>query len=115
MATASAAQACDAFAREPIGGSKAPRAVSDHANADAERFAFGQRADLAVFGGDVAVADVHHARVGVGGAAALWLYQSPSLPIPASCGAQVLASVAKSGAVIHTLSAARKARKGHPS
>ena len=31
---------------------------------------FGERADFAVFGGEIALADVHHARVGVGGAAA---------------------------------------------
>ena len=71
MATASAAQAWtpSRVRRSVEANPQAP--LSDHADADAERFGFGQRADLAIFGGDVAMANVHHAHVGVGGAAAL--------------------------------------------
>ncbi len=60
-----------AFARQPVGRGKSPRAAGDHANADAERFGFGERADFAVLGRNVAMANVHHAHVGVGSAAAL--------------------------------------------
>ena len=58
-----------AFASEAIRGSKSPGALGDDADADAERFGFGERANFAIFRGDVADANVHDARVGVGGAA----------------------------------------------
>ena len=60
-----------AFACEPVGGGESPCAARNHAYADAERFGFGKRADLAILGGDIAVANVHHADVRVASAAAL--------------------------------------------
>jgi hypothetical protein len=63
--------AVHSFAREAVGRGEAPGAVCDHADADAEGFAFGERADPTVFCGDIAMADVHDARVGVSGASAL--------------------------------------------
>ena len=70
-----------AFAGEAVGGSKSPSAARDHANADAERFGFDERADFAVFRADFALADVHDARVGVGGAAALGRLDRPVGPV----------------------------------
>ncbi len=46
----------DAIARQTIGGGEAPSAVREHANAEADRFALRQRADLTVLGGEVALA-----------------------------------------------------------
>ena len=60
-----------AFAGEAVGRGKAPSAACDHANADAQRLRFREGAHFAVFHGDVAVANVHYARVGIGSAAAL--------------------------------------------
>ena len=42
-----------------------------------KRFRFGERADLAVFRGEIAVANVHDARVGVRGAAQLRGFERP--------------------------------------
>ena len=81
MATASAAQACDAFAREAVGGSEAPGAAGDHADADAEGFGFDEGADFTVFGGDFALADVHDARIGIGGTTALGRFDGPGSPV----------------------------------
>ena len=71
----------DAFAGEAVGGGKAPGAAGDHADADAEGFGFDERADFAVFGADFALADVHDARVGIGGAAALGRFDGPGGPV----------------------------------
>src|SRR6202047_234480 len=71
----------DAFAREPVGGREAPCATRDDANADAERLGFDQRADFPVLGANVALANVHHARVGVGSASALRRVDRPIGPI----------------------------------
>ena len=53
-----------AFFGQSVGGSKSPAALRHHANAEAERFRFGEGADLPVLCGEVALADIHHARVG---------------------------------------------------
>ena len=71
----------DAFAREAVGGGKSPGAAGDHANTDAERFGFEQIADFPVFGGDFALAGVHHARIGVGGAAKLRSFNTQGGPV----------------------------------
>ncbi len=57
----------------------APRC--DHADADAERFGFDEGAYFTVFRRDVALANVHHARVGVGGAAALGGVDGAGCPV----------------------------------
>ena len=67
----------DSLSRQAIGGSKSPRSLRDHANSDAERFRFGERADLAVFCGEIAVANVHDARIGVSRAAQLRGFKRP--------------------------------------
>ena len=71
MATASAAQACTPSRVSRSVAAKPQAPAGNHANANAQRFGFSERADFAIFGGDVAMADVHHAHVGVGSAAAL--------------------------------------------
>ena len=60
-----------AFAREPIGRSEAPAAVGETRMPRPERLVFRKRADFAVFCGEIAQADVHHASVGKGRAARL--------------------------------------------
>ena len=54
----------DALARQILGGGKSPGAVGQHANADAQRLAVGHVPDLAVLGGEPALALVHDAAVG---------------------------------------------------
>ena len=54
----------DAFARQILGGGESPGAVSQDANADAQRLAVGHVPDLAVLGGEPALALVHDAAVG---------------------------------------------------
>ncbi len=82
MATASAAQAAipSRVRRSVEANPHEPCAID--ANADAERFRFGERADLAVFCGKIAVADVHDARVGVGRAAQLRGFKRPVGEVP---------------------------------
>src|SRR5437899_1890217 len=59
----------DAFTRQSIRGGEAPGAICQDPNAEADRFALGKRANLAVLCGEVALAQMHHADVSVGGAA----------------------------------------------
>ena len=60
-----------AFVCQQVGRGESPRAAGDDANADAERLGFRERADFAVLGRNIAMANVHYADVGVGSAAAL--------------------------------------------
>src|ERR1700733_9565290 len=105
MATASAAQGLNACAREAIGRGEAPGAAGDHADANAECFGFNKRADFAIFGADFALADVHHARVGVGGSAELGRFDGPGGPVlhhargAPSLGTRLLAIFLQSGGV----------------
>ena len=71
MATASAAQACtpSRVSRSVEENPHAPPAMTRMPMPSDSRF--GERADFAVLGGNIAVANVHHANVGVGSAAAL--------------------------------------------
>src|SRR4029077_1074293 len=62
--------------------SKAPRSLGDHADADAVGFRFGERADLAVFCGKIAEANVHDARIGVSCAAHLCGFKRPVGEVP---------------------------------
>ncbi len=71
----------NAFMGEAVGGREPPCARRDYANADAERFRFDEGADFAVFRRNVALADVHHARVGVGGATALGGIDGAGCPV----------------------------------
>ena len=71
----------DAFVREPVGGRESPSARCDHANPDSERLRFDEGAHFAVFGRDVALANVHHAGVGVGSAAALGGIDGAGCPV----------------------------------
>ena len=71
----------DAFAGEAVGRGKAPGAAGNDADADAEGFGLDQGADFTVFGADFALADVHDARVGIGGAAALGRFDCPGGPV----------------------------------
>ena len=71
----------DAFAREAVGRRESPGAAGDDADADAEGFGFDERADFAVFCADFALADVHDARVGIGGATAFGRFDGPGSPV----------------------------------
>jgi hypothetical protein len=59
----------DSLPRQAIGRGEPPRPLREDANSYANRFRFGERADLAVFCGEIAVTNVHDARIGVGCAA----------------------------------------------
>ena len=56
------------FAGQPVGGRESPGATCEHANSQADGFGLRESADFPVFGGEVALALVHHADVGVSGA-----------------------------------------------
>ena len=70
-----------AFARQAVGGSKSPRAAAITRMPNAERFAFGQRCQLRHFLWRFALADVHHAHIGVSGAAHLRGVDRPVSPV----------------------------------
>ncbi len=59
----------DSLPRQAIGRGEPPRPLREDANSNADRFRFGEGADLAVFCGEIAVTNVHDARIGVGCAA----------------------------------------------
>ena len=71
----------DSFVGESVGGSKSPRARCDDANTDSERFGLDEGAHFTVFRRDIALADVHHARVGIRGAAALGGIDGAGCPV----------------------------------
>src|SRR3984893_2758642 len=52
----------NSLSRQTIGRGEPPRSLRDNANSNSYRFGFGERAYLAVFCGEIAVANVHHAR-----------------------------------------------------
>jgi hypothetical protein len=71
----------DSLAGQPVGGRESPRAAGHHANPNAQRFAFRERANFTIFGGKVALADVHHASIGVRGATLLRGVDCPVCPV----------------------------------
>ena len=52
-----------AFAGEPVGRGKAPRAIRDNADPYADGFGLGQRSDLAVLCREIALPRVHNTHV----------------------------------------------------
>src|SRR5256885_16383217 len=75
----------NAFARQTIRGGKAPGTIRQNANAEADRFALCQRADLAVLCREVALAQMHHAHIAVRSAAQLGRIKSVCREIPHAC------------------------------
>ena len=91
MATASAAQACtpSRVRRSVEAKPQAPPAITRMPMPSDS--AFGERADFAILRGDVAMANVHHAHVGVGCAAALGRLDRPVGHSLASCPTRLVA------------------------
>ncbi len=72
----------DSIASETIGGGKAPCAIGERADTHADGFGLGERADLAVFGGEVALPQMHHADIGIVGAAEAGSVERAGAEIP---------------------------------
>ena len=75
----------NALCRQAIGGREAPSAIGQRANPDADGFALGERANLSVFCGQVALPQMHEARIAVGSAAEVSCVESEEEPGPHLC------------------------------
>jgi len=72
----------DAFTGEAIGGGEAPSTTGEHANSQADGFGLREGADFSVLGGEIALALVHDANVGVSCATEAGGFQRSGAEVP---------------------------------